>query len=59
MKQENSTRLPATLDIIRIDGRWAQVCGVGTKIEEPLGVKYLDDFCIERVDLRKYDLIKC
>jgi len=50
-------RKPGTLDIVKIDDRWAQVVGVGIGVDY-MGVKYLDDASQERVYLKDVSLEK-
>jgi hypothetical protein len=51
-------RGPATLDIIKIDGRWAQVKSVQINSEDETTLGWLDDKTYERINLSKYRLKK-
>lgn len=49
---------PATLDIVRIDGRWAQVSSASEDPWIPIIVNYLDDNASSNIDLSSYSLKK-
>ena len=50
--QEMCDTRPAQLDIVKINGRWAQVVGARG------AVKYLNDLTEEQIDWNNYELIK-
>ena len=56
-KFESPEKFPATLDIIKIDGRWAQV-STAAKDLGFVTVRFLDDGTVERADLGEYYLAR-
>ncbi|TSC60148.1 MAG: hypothetical protein LiPW15_26 [Parcubacteria group bacterium LiPW_15] len=56
-EKENQEELPATLDVVKIDGRWAQVVG-SRDGDKRFVIKFLDNEKIDDVDLAEYDLTR-
>lgn len=56
-EKENQEKLPATLDVVKIDGRWAQVVGTKDGSGEVV-VKFLDNDEVAGLDLTDYELVR-
>jgi hypothetical protein len=56
-KKENQEEFPATLDVVKIDGRWAQVVGSKDGSAEVV-IKFLDNDEVAGLDLGDYELTR-
>lgn len=52
--EEKSTNMPSTLDVIRVDSRWAQVVASGVPGIQPGLIRYLDDNSRTYIDWKEY-----